>query len=603
MCGLAGYYFWQAGTPPDLGVALRLLRHRGPDAAGSWEHPQRKAGLAHTRLSILDLSEAANQPFSLHSTHLVYNGELYNFRELAQEGGFVCRTSSDTEVLLHAWLRWGQAALPRLSGMFAFAVYDEAHHALLLARDPYGIKPLWVAVRPEGVFFASELKVLRAWGLADRVRPASVTQFLHLGFVPAPHSWYEGVYKVQPGEAWHLNEGRLERFFYYERPRLWAAPGLSQSPAELMEKLETTLAHAVRSHLVSDVPVGLFLSGGTDSSLVAALAAQQGVPLQAFTMGFTEGAYNELPYAKAVAAHLGLPLESALLSPDLALNLVPELPAWYDEPFGDYSALPTYLVSRLAASRVKVVLAGDGGDELFGGYGRYRWAERLHRYGRWFRIGAPLLSVWPASRTRRVARLLHQPPTATTEHLFSQEEYFFSWQEVRTLYPSAEAQPWQSPFPLPEHPLAAQAAWDFLHYLPDDLLTKVDRASMQHSLEVRVPLLDKVVVELAWQIPPSLKRPLPQRPPQYKPLLRTLLKKYLPATLVERKKWGFTVPMATWLRGPLYEWAREHAHPDRLARAYDLTPQPVERLWERFLRGDTYLAKRLWLLIQLGLHT
>lgn len=602
MCGLAGYYFWREGSPPDLGLALGLLRHRGPDAAGHWKHPQQKAGLAHTRLSILDLSEAANQPFSLHRTYLVYNGELYNFRELAQEGGFVCRTSSDTEVLLHAWLRWGLAALPRLSGMFAFALYDEAHHALLLARDPYGIKPLWVAVRPEGVFFASELKVLKAWGLATQVRPASVAEFLHLGFVPAPHSWYEGIYKVQPGEAWYLAEGRLERFFYYERPRLWAAAPLSSSPTELIEQLEAALKQAVRSHLVSDVPVGLFLSGGTDSSLVAAVAAHQGVALQAFSIGFTEGAYNELPYAKAVAAHLGLPLESALLSPDLALQLVPQWPAWYDEPFGDYSALPTYLVSRLAASRVKVVLAGDGGDELFGGYGRYRWAERLRRYGPWLRMGAPLLSAWPASRMRRVAHLLNQPPIATTEHTFSQEEYLFAWREVRALYPLAPEQPWHSPFPLPEDPLAAQAAWDFLHYLPDDLLTKVDRASMQHSLEVRVPLLDKAVAELAWQMPPSLKRPLPGRPPQYKPLLRALLKKYLPAPLVERKKWGFTVPMAGWLRGPLHEWAREYAHPDRLAKAYGLAPQPVDRLWKRFLQGESYLAKRLWLLIQLGLY-
>jgi len=602
VCGLAGYYFWREGKPPDLHVAIQLLRHRGPDATGLWEHPQRRAGLAHTRLSILDLSEAANQPFSLQTAHLVYNGELYNFRELAREGGFVCRTHSDTEVLLQAWLRWGKAALPRLSGMFAFAVYNEANHSLLLVRDPYGIKPLWVAVRPEGVFFASELKVLRAWGLATQLRTEAVAEFLHLGFVPAPYSWYEGLYKVQPGEAWHLTEGQVERFFYYERPALWAPPPLPQDDPALIEKLEATLTQAVQSHLVSDVPVGLFLSGGTDSSLVAALVARQGTPLQAFTIGFTEGPYNELPYAEAVAAHLGLPLEKALLEPELVLQLVPELPAWYDEPFGDYSALPTYLVSRLAAGRVKVVLAGDGGDELFGGYGRYRWAERLHRYGKWLRVGAPLLSFWPTSRTRRVAHLLAGPTQASVEHLFSQEEYFFSWQEVRALYPSAPQAPWQTSFPLPEDPLAAQAAWDFLHYLPDDLLTKVDRASMQHGLEVRVPLLDKAVVELAWQIPASLKRPLPGRPPQYKPLLRALLKKYLPAPLVERKKWGFTVPMAAWLRGPLYEWAREQAHPTRLATAYNLTPTLVERLWKRFLQGESFLAKRLWLLIQLGLH-
>ncbi len=602
MCGLAGYFFWGEGEAPDLEQALGLLRHRGPDAARTWHPPHKRAGLAHTRLSILDLSETAHQPLSLGPLHLVYNGEIYNYRELAKEGDFPLQTRSDTEVLLHAWRRWGRAALPRLRGMFAFALYDEAQHALLLARDPWGIKPLWVALRPEGLYFASELKVLRAWGLAEQVRPQALAEFLHLGMIPAPHSWYTNIYKLLPGQAWYIKGRQVERFFFYDRAALWQAPPLTLPKPELLSLIETTLTESVQAHLVSDVPVGLFLSGGTDSSLVAALAVRTGQPLKAYTIGFSEAPYNEVPYAQAVAHHLNLPLQTEILSLRTAAELLPHLPQWYDEPFGDYSALPTYLVSRLAAQEVKVVLAGDGGDELYGGYGRYPWANRLHRYGKLLRWSAPLLARWPAGRFQRAAHLLNLPPHAHREHIFSQEEYYFSWEEVRRLYPDAPQNPWQTPFSLPSDPFAAQAAWDFLHYLPDDLLTKVDRASMQHSLEVRVPFLDRAGIELAWRIPSAYKRPLAGSPPQYKPLLRELLKKYLPAALVERRKWGFTVPMAAWLRGPLLAWGRTYADPQRLARAYGLAPAPISRLWKRFLAGETYLAKRLWLLIQLGLY-
>jgi asparagine synthase (glutamine-hydrolysing) len=254
----------------------------------------------------------------------------------------------------------------------------------------------------------------------------------------------------------------------------------------------------------------------------------------------------------------------------------------------------------LAASQVKVVLAGDGGDELYCGYGRYRWAKRLERYGAFLRWTAPLLQASPTSRFKRVGDLLALPSTARPEHIFSQEEYAFSWAEIRKLYPYAASTPWQTPFALPADASAAQAAWDFLHYLPDDLLTKVDRASMQHSLEVRVPLLDKRWVALSWRIPSLYKAPLSGKPPQYKPLLRQVLKKYLPASLVERRKWGFTLPMADWLRGPLYDWARAYAAPEKLHAAYDLIPTFVQQLWERFLAGEAHLAKRLWLLTQIG---
>lgn len=599
MCGIAGYYLWEERPTPSLAKALELLRHRGPDAAQSWQAPNQHIGLAHTRLSILDLSEAAHQPFQLGPTWLAYNGEIYNFRALIQEGRFSPRTRSDTEVILWAYQKWGESFVEKLEGMFAFALYDAERRTLLLARDPFGIKPLWTAVLKEGIFFASELKVLKSWLAGLQVRPEAVAEFLHLGFIPAPLSWYEGVYKVLPGELWRITPKGFSRRLYYDRTLLWSAPKAPLSYKEAVEAVEAELSRAVRDHLVSDVPIGLFLSGGTDSSLIAALAAAQDHTLQAFAIGFPEATHNELPYAQAVAQHLGLSLEYEILSPQEALKLLPEMARWYDEPFGDVSAIPTYLVSRLAARHVKVVLAGDGGDELYWGYGRYRWAARVALMPLFWRFSASFLKLSPSSRYKRVGELLRLPTQGLVEHIFSQEQYGFSWKEVRQLLPEAQ-QPWQTPHTLPEDPSEAQAAWDFLHYLPDDLLTKVDRASMQHSLEVRVPFLDKRLVALAWQLPNAYKAPRPQKEIQYKPLLREILKKYLPPPLVERKKWGFTIPLAQWLKGPLKEWAFTYAEPQLLYKSYGISPVQVRRLWKRFERGESYLATRLWLLAQIG---
>lgn len=601
MCGIAGYYLWRANEAPDLTVALNRLRHRGPDAAHLCISSEQSVGLAHTRLSILDLSAAAHQPLRVAHAWIVYNGEVYNFPRLIEAGRFQPQTRSDTEVLLHAYLRWGEAFVEQLEGMFAFALYDEQEKKLLLARDPFGIKPLWVAVQPEGVYFASELKVLRVWLPTLRVRSGAVAEFLHFGFIPAPLSWYEGIYKVLPGEVWRITPQGYEKRLYYDRQALWQASPLNSSPGEIQAQVEHELRRAVREHLISDVPVGLFLSGGTDSSLVAAIAAVEGYQLQAFSIGFAEKSHNELPYAQAVAHHLGLPIEYEFLQPEEALRLLSEIPAWYDEPFGDVSALPTYLVSRLAARHVKVVLAGDGGDELFWGYGRYLWAQRLSRTPTLWQMSAPFFRIAPSSRLQRISELLRLPSQGIPEHIFSQEQYTFSWREIRRLITDAGI-PWQTPYGLPEAPVAAQAAWDFLHYLPDDLLTKVDRASMQHSLEVRVPLLDKRLVALAWRIPATLKYPYRQREIQYKPLLRSILRKYLPSDLVERKKWGFTIPLAQWLGGPLSEWAYTYAAPRYLAQSYGMEAKYVSSLWRRFRSGESYLATRLWLLAQLGLY-
>lgn len=605
MCGLAGYYLWETGKEsPPLEEAFCLLAHRGPDARGTWIAPNGRIGLAHTRLSILDLSEAAHQPFHLEHLHLIYNGEIYNYRALAAEGRYPVKTRSDTEVILWGYRSYGENIPQYLRGMFAFALYDETEEKCLLVRDPFGIKPLYVAQRPEGLYFASELKVLRAWLPDLRPEPQAVALYLHSGFIPAPLTPYKGVYKVRPGEMWIATPKGLVKRIYYPRTRLWQKEPFSLSWEAAVEAVEAKLREAVRSHLVSDVPVGLFLSGGTDSSLVAAFAREAEQNIQAFSIGFAEAKYNELPYAEAVSRALDIPLQKAILSVEEVLPLLMEMPKWYDEPFGDYSAVPTYLVSRLAASQVKVVLAGDGGDELFGGYRRYELARKLKPVHWIIPHGvARMASCIPSRRGRRLVRLLGPPRPVFQSHLFSQEQDAFSWSELKALglqeYQEAEAL--FSRDRLPADPFLAQAAWEFLYYLPEDLLMKVDRASMQHSLEVRVPLLDREVVELAWRLPVKYKYPDSGQVVQYKPILRAILRKFLPAALVERHKWGFALPLPIWMRrGPLREWMQAMTEGRSLESQWGISPGAVETLWRRYERGEEEISMRLWLLAQLG---
>ena len=608
MCGLAGYYLWETTEErPPLLAACSLLAHRGPDAQGTWIAPNGRVGLSHTRLSILDLSEAAHQPFHLNSLHLVYNGEIYNFLTLAKENRYPLHTRSDTEVILWAYRQYGEDLPRHLRGMFAFALYDEESEKCLLVRDPYGIKPLYVAQRPEGVYFASELKVLQAWLPNLTPDPQVIALYLHLGFIPAPFSPYQGVYKVRPGEMWLLTPKGLIKRLYYDRTHLWQKESLPLPWEEARNAVKEKLRAAVRSHLVSDVPVGLFLSGGTDSSLVAAFAQEAGQAIQAFAIGFAEEKYNELPYAEGVSQALGIPLEKAVLSVEEALPLLMEMPRWYDEPFGDYSAVPTYLVSRLAASRVKVVLAGDGGDELFGGYRRYELARRLQPLYPFVPPGtAHLVPYLPARKARRLLHLLRKPALTFQSHLFSQEQEAFSWGEIEAMGLSHRSQiVWRFQRDhLPKNPFLAQAAWEFLDYLPEDLLMKVDRASMQHSLEVRVPFLDQEVVELAWRLPVSYKYPTDTPIPQYKPLLRAILREFLPPSLVERPKWGFALPLRIWMRqGPLREWMHTMTDSKLLESKWGIPPTLIEKLWRQYDRGQEELGMRLWLLSQLGAFT
>lgn len=608
MCGLAGYYLWEATEErPPLPAACSLLAHRGPDAQGTWIAQSGRVGLAHTRLSILDLSEAAHQPFHLNSLHLVYNGEIYNFQTLAKQNHYPLHTRSDTEVILQAYRQYGEDLPKHLRGMFAFALYDEESEKCLLVRDPYGIKPLYVAQRPKGVYFASELKVLQTW-LPDLIpEPLAIALYLHLGFIPAPLSPYKDIYKVRPGEMWTLTPKGLIKRLYYDRTRLWQKESLPISREEALRTVKENLRQAVRSHLVSDVPVGLFLSGGTDSSLVAAFAKEAGQGIQAFAIGFAEEKYNELPYAEGVSQALNIPLEKAVLSVKEALPLLMEMPHWYDEPFGDYSAVPTYLVSRLAASRVKVVLAGDGGDELFGGYRRYELARRLQPL---YPLAPPgtahLVPYLPTRRARRLLHLLKKPALTFQSHLFSQEQEAFSWGEVEAMGLShrKEVEWLFQRDHLPPNAFLAQAAWEFLYYLPEDLLMKVDRASMQHSLEVRVPLLDRDMVELSWQLPGGHKYPTSSAVPQYKPLLRAILREFLPASLVERPKWGFALPLRLWMRqGPLREWMHAMTDSKLLESEWGIPPTLIEKRWRQYDRGQEELGMRLWLLSQLGAFT
>jgi len=645
MCGIAGVLESEpSGDRRRLHGVLEAMAaslvHRGPDAGGVWADAQAGIGLAHRRLAIVDLSPAGAQPMRSASGrfHIVFNGEIYNFQLLADElrrGGAVFRGHSDTEVLLAAVERWGvRGALDRASGMFAFALWDSVERVLHLARDRLGEKPLYYGMLGSNLVFGSELKALRthpAWrGGVDR---RALTLLLRYGYVPAPYSIHDAVYKLPPGTLLSVPAARLARLTLRPEPgaaagdelrpqvywsaRQVAEAGLAQPwrdrPEAAVDALDDLLRGVVRQQMISDVPLGAFLSGGIDSSTVVALMqAESALPVRTFTIGFGERDYDEAGHAKAVARHLGTDHSELYVSPEQALALIPRLPTLYDEPFADPSQIPTFLVSQLARRHVTVALSGDGGDELFAGYNRYFQTERIwRREGRlprparellaggltaltprqWERMAGLLRSGLPFVTALRQANLggkLHKLAMALrardSTELYRQLVSY--WPQPTAAVPGA-VEP-QGPIAA-DNRLAGAAGlsddfmyWDQVSYLPGDNLVKVDRASMGVSLEVRLPLLDHRVVEFAWRIPLALKI----REDRGKWLLRQLLYRYVPPELIDRPKMGFSVPVAAWLRGPLREWAEELLNESRLRADGLLDPAPIRAYWRAHLAGE-----------------
>jgi len=631
MCGIAGFIDIHPNRSraelERIGTAMSdRIAHRGPDDAAIWSDADAGACLAHRRLSIIDVSPAGRQPMVSASGRyvLAYNGEIYNHAELRWEleaAGFHCwRGHSDTEVLVEYIARHGlEQALRAASGMFALAVWDRRDRRLALARDRAGEKPLYYGIVGGAFVFASELKALTAhpeWvGELDR---AVLPSYLRFGYVPAPHSIYRGVHKLEPGcllsaAAAELGETQPSPFWEFPLPR---AHGIS--PMEAVDKVDAGLRRAVRRQMEADVPLGCFLSGGIDSSCVTALAqAQSTRPVRSFSIGFDDPRMNEAPFAAAVAAHLGTDHTELYVDARQGQATAPELANIYDEPFADSSQIPTLLLSRLTRQHVTVALSGDGGDELFGGYDRYHLLGRAMPI---FRLPASVRRAAAEAMTRSPVALLQAacermapsigPLTPSrAERVAAFMRHPSGFEAYRDLM-SQFADPGEVATYVAELPtrldcrayrndirgLLPWAAFvDAVSYLPDDILVKVDRASMAASLEVRVPMLDPEVIQLAAGLPWSLKR----KGGVAKWPLRRVLARYVPPALFERPKQGFGVPLSAWLRGELRPWA-ESLLCDGVGLMPDLLdPVAVQRLWREHLSGERDQPSRIWTLLML----
>lgn len=647
MCGVTGYWSpgqqLQAEAMRDTGRRMAgAIRHRGPDDEGVWTGGDGVC-LAHRRLAVIDVSPGGHQPMQSHDGRrvMVFNGEIYNFQELRAEleaqGVRGWRGHSDTEVLLEAVSRWGMArALAKANGMFAFALWDGEERTLSLARDRFGEKPLFYGFAGNSLLFGSELKAMQAhpqWrGTLDM---QAVAQFLRFSYVPAPHSIFDGIVKLMPGcwiqfRARDITQQRMPPVSRYWSARTVAVAGMS-SPAsgsdeELVAETERRMQDAVGARMLADVPLGAFLSGGIDSSLVVALMQQQSArPVQTFSIGFHDPRYDEASSAAQVARHLGTRHAELYVSERDITDTVELLPSLYDEPFGDSSQIPTFLVSKLARASVTVALSGDGGDELFGGYNRHTWVPRIWNVARL--LPAPLrrqlaavvtrssseqLERWtslqrflpgplqvraPADKLKKLARIIGaQGPGEIYAGLVS------SGANPAALLRSGSSIGYSIGSPPSGNPgvqdgemgTMALAPWmmlnDALTYLPDDILTKVDRASMGVSLESRIPFLDPGLFAWAWQLPQSLKI----RDGVGKWVLRQVLYRHVPQALIDRPKTGFGLPVDVLIRGPLKEWTTELLERRRLRAHGVLDADAVSVLFERVLAGRSAEAALLW---------
>lgn len=592
------------------------LIHRGPDAGGRWQDADAGILLLHRRLSIIDLSPLGNQPMVSESGRyvIVFNGEVYNFAELRAELeqlGAHFRGRSDTEVLLSAIERWGvRDALVRTNAMLAFALWDRHEQTLTLARDRFGEKPLYFAIAEGALLFGSELKALRPHpDFPRRVDQRALAAFLRFGYVPAPRSIYEGVSKVEPGTLVRIDRARRVTTERYWSVGEDVARGKRErfrgSSLEAVDELERLMRAAVKTRMVSDVPLGAFLSGGIDSSTVVALMqAQAGTRVKTFTIGFRESGYDEAWAARKVAAHLGTDHTELYVTPAEARDVIPKLPSLYDEPFADSSQIPTYLVSELARRSVTVALSGDGGDELFGGYGRYKLARRLSR----------MIQLVPRPSRRLLASALRRVPVVGRGALHRTLERTRRWSDLlatdgsRAVYRSLVSV-WRErdavlkedvhadePLPFAHDSLRSFEEWmmyaDTLSYLPDDILVKVDRASMSVSLEGRIPLLDPGISRFAWSLPFDLRVG-----PTGKTPLKQLLARYVPRELFERPKMGFGVPIREWLRGPLRDWAESLLDERTLAADGFLDHKVVRKRWDEHVRGVHDWQYALWFVL------
>jgi asparagine synthase (glutamine-hydrolysing) len=630
LCGLTGFLDLSRSTGTDELTSLitrmtDTIAHRGPDDAASWVDAEAGVALGFRRLAIVDLTPAGRQPMVSASGRfvMIFNGEVYNAEDLRPELaalGLGFRGHSDTEIILEACEAWGVAAtIPRLIGMFAIALWDRRERRLTLIRDRMGIKPLYYGQMGQSFFFGSQPKSFRPhpdWRFeVDRESQAA---FLRFNYIPGSQSIHRGLKQLRPGHLAEIaSDGTVTESCYWDI-RAKAAAGRAEraqaSDEDAIEALDHLLRDSIKRRMIADVPLGALLSGGIDSSTVVALMqAQSDRPIKTFSIGFDEEGYNEAPHAAAVAAHLGTEHHELYVEPSHALDLVPRLASWYDEPFADASQIPTLLVSELARAHVTVALSGDGGDELFAGYTRYLhgkrligWAQAVPRplrdagayllesvsSGTWNGIAELLpASIRPARAGDRAAKLAEMLRAPADEQLYRQ--FLSQWPDPEALL-AGITEPvdpiWDGALTeeVPDFVERMQLI-DMLTYLPDDILTKVDRASMAVSLEARVPLIDHRVVEHAFHLPPHQRI----RNGETKWLLRQVLDRYVPRALVDRPKMGFGVPIDRWLRGPLRDWAEALLAPERLVEA-GMEPGPIRHRWAQHLSGQANWQYSLW---------
>lgn len=608
MCGIAGFFSSNDTLNKDaLNAMADAMTHRGPDAGGFFVEDS--VGLAHRRLSIIDLSESANQPmFSRCGRYaVVFNGEIYNYRhlrdELVRDYCTEFRTNSDTEVITEGFARWGTALFGKMCGMFAIALYDRSEKTLWLCRDRLGIKPLYLYQTGNTLAFASELKSLTAVPAIKQnlhYDQQALSLYLHLGYIPQPHTIYSAVSKFPAGSWACIKNGHITYNTFWN---VWEtlSPEVMSSEEEAFEQLQSMLRTVMKEHLICDVPYGAFLSGGIDSSLVSAMAAEAaGAGLHTFSVGFDEAQHDESAFAERVASHLGTTHHTLKVTYKEAIELIPQLTGIYDEPYADSSAVPTCLISALTRKHVTMALSGDGGDELFMGYGAYNWAQRLaNPFLKALRQPAAALLSAGGSRSRRAAHMLGgKHGFGLKSHIFSQEQYLFTRAQTALLL----QKPAKNSFgildivkaaPRKLSPAEQQALFDMEFYLKDDLLVKVDRASMQHALEVRVPLLDHRLVEFAVNLNENLRL----KGVTTKYLLKKLLYTYVPADFFARPKKGFSIPLASWMQNELKPYIYDNLSEQVIKTHGMVEPAYVNRLLKSFESPkNTYLYNRIWAL-------
>ena len=623
MCGISGYFTQNSFfIEKDLDLMVSTQNHRGPDGNGTFFHNQ--VGLGHNRLSIIDLSARGKQP--MHSFKdryvIVYNGEVYNYAEVAAElkfnfdPGFHFRSSTDTEVILEAFAGYGIDTVKHLNGMFAFAIYDKEQEELYVFRDRLGIKPLYYYWNGENFAFASEIKALNAISKLNlQVNYSVIPHYLHLGYIPAPYSIYQNCYKLEPGHYLKISKNNFEKKQYWS-----VASSISNkiitNEKQALVVISDLLASSVQYQLKSDVPYGVFLSGGIDSSLIAANASKlSGTKINTFSIGFENQKFNEAIYAKKIAHYLGTNHHEFTVTVNDAIEALDEYMTAYDEPFADSSGVPTLLVSKLAKKYVTVALSGEGGDELFHGYGSYQWAKRLDNFfiKNTRLLISNLLKKSPTSRYKRAAEMFSVSDIeGIYSHIFSQEQYYFSIDEINFFIKKEHL----SPILLTEllkytdtsftnsiaeitskrilYPQEKQALYDLSFYLPDDLLVKVDRASMHYSLETRVPYLDHRLVEEALNINMQLKNN-----PTPKFILKEILYQHIPKSYFDRPKQGFSIPLKVWLHKEMYFLIHDYLNESIVKQVEIVNYSYVKQLLHRFKSGEDYVFQRLWLLINL----